>query len=403
MSVSDDDPLYTATLPSKAIASKNKKSSKTPRRKAKATFEEPSASEVDLQPPTKSSRSKSKKLPATEVTEGNEEPKSQATTPKRGRKTKPSSRAKKITTVGSGEESDAPAVPPTKAPHPATKALDEERLADEVPGSGSPDELAITDEQPTPMAPPKPKKIFAIKDTRPKYVVPAVSADRAGSIDRVQPEYSQPNSTTTLNPAAQLLQAKLTPRLDAGENRVDLDTIGVVSKSAAVQTAYLSPGTNDEKPSGGQIGGDIAAPELDSSSKLLLSKSIVARDIPEPTASQVQSAIVTEKEELQEASQETGKVVSDDKSHSPVDTLSLSQQEDAANTTGITTGIFPALAHQPIEKITGCSDELLDMTVEEWIRHEIKLQYEQFNIDGEKVLESFYERAAEMRRMIEAL
>jgi hypothetical protein len=66
-------------------------------------------------------------------------------------------------------------------------------------------------------------------------------------------------------------------------------------------------------------------------------------------------------------------------------------------------GFLPPLALEPLAKLSTTTDEMLDMTVEEWIRHETKVQYEQFKNDGQKALEAFYERAAEMRKMIEAL
>jgi len=43
------------------------------------------------------------------------------------------------------------------------------------------------------------------------------------------------------------------------------------------------------------------------------------------------------------------------------------------------------------------------MTVEEWIRHEISLQYELLKSDGERRIDAFRERAEEVRRRIDAL
>jgi hypothetical protein len=43
------------------------------------------------------------------------------------------------------------------------------------------------------------------------------------------------------------------------------------------------------------------------------------------------------------------------------------------------------------------------MTVEEWIRHEISVQYEQLKSDGERRINAFREKAEEVRRRIDAL
>jgi hypothetical protein len=81
----------------------------------------------------------------------------------------------------------------------------------------------------------------------------------------------------------------------------------------------------------------------------------------------------------------------------------LPPNEDPVTGTDPQAGFLPPLATQPLAKLNTTTDEMLDMTVEEWIRYETKVQYEQFKSDGQKVLEAFYERAAEMRKMIEAL
>lgn len=43
------------------------------------------------------------------------------------------------------------------------------------------------------------------------------------------------------------------------------------------------------------------------------------------------------------------------------------------------------------------------MTVEQWIRYEIGLQYEQMKAEGNRKIASFKERALEVKRKIEAL
>lgn len=64
---------------------------------------------------------------------------------------------------------------------------------------------------------------------------------------------------------------------------------------------------------------------------------------------------------------------------------------------------LPPLALAPIPHIVSLSDSEQDMTVEQWIRHEISVQYEQLKGDGEKRIDAFRERAEEVRKRINAL
>jgi hypothetical protein len=64
---------------------------------------------------------------------------------------------------------------------------------------------------------------------------------------------------------------------------------------------------------------------------------------------------------------------------------------------------LPPLALLPIPHIVSLSETEQDMTVEEWIRNEISLQYEQLKSDGERRIDAFRERAEEVRRRIDAL
>jgi hypothetical protein len=52
---------------------------------------------------------------------------------------------------------------------------------------------------------------------------------------------------------------------------------------------------------------------------------------------------------------------------------------------------------------TQLADEERMMTVEQWIRREIEVQYERLRRDGEMKIRLFKERAEEVRRQIEAL
>lgn len=63
----------------------------------------------------------------------------------------------------------------------------------------------------------------------------------------------------------------------------------------------------------------------------------------------------------------------------------------------------PALATIPMQHVSTLTPEERNMTVEQWIRHEMTLQYEQLKRDGERSIEAFKERAREVRSVIEAL
>ena len=64
---------------------------------------------------------------------------------------------------------------------------------------------------------------------------------------------------------------------------------------------------------------------------------------------------------------------------------------------------LPPLALMPIPHIVSLTNAEQDMTVEQWIRHEISVQYEQLKGDGEKRIDAFRERAQEVRMRIDAL
>jgi hypothetical protein len=54
-----------------------------------------------------------------------------------------------------------------------------------------------------------------------------------------------------------------------------------------------------------------------------------------------------------------------------------------------------------VHKIDSLSKWELDMTVEEWIWHEMEKQYEQFKVDGESTIMMFKKRSAEVKILIE--
>jgi hypothetical protein len=63
----------------------------------------------------------------------------------------------------------------------------------------------------------------------------------------------------------------------------------------------------------------------------------------------------------------------------------------------------PPLSTSPVERMVSVTENVLDMTVEEWIRHEMSLQYGNFKADGETMIGLFKERTTEVRRIIQAL
>ncbi|KAJ3558252.1 hypothetical protein NM688_g1031 [Phlebia brevispora] len=61
----------------------------------------------------------------------------------------------------------------------------------------------------------------------------------------------------------------------------------------------------------------------------------------------------------------------------------------------------PFLSLVPVQMLSSLSEEECNMTIEEFIRREIELQYQQFKEDGERKIALFKEQAAETRRTIE--
>jgi hypothetical protein len=63
----------------------------------------------------------------------------------------------------------------------------------------------------------------------------------------------------------------------------------------------------------------------------------------------------------------------------------------------------PPLSKEPFLNIESLSKAEMDMTVEEWIRYQMGMEYEKFMKDGERELASFKGKAEEVRRAIQAL
>ena len=64
---------------------------------------------------------------------------------------------------------------------------------------------------------------------------------------------------------------------------------------------------------------------------------------------------------------------------------------------------FPALSKLPFTPLENLTDAELDMTVEEWIRYQMGVEFDKFRRDGERELQRWMGRAREARAIIEAL
>ena len=61
----------------------------------------------------------------------------------------------------------------------------------------------------------------------------------------------------------------------------------------------------------------------------------------------------------------------------------------------------PLLSQFPMEKLVSLTEEETDMTLEQYIRREMELQYAQLKADGQRRIEEFKQKAAETRNLIE--
>ena len=77
--------------------------------------------------------------------------------------------------------------------------------------------------------------------------------------------------------------------------------------------------------------------------------------------------------------------------------------------TGLLMSVAIALAHPEqyaltrasLEKLASLTEEEMEMTLEQYVRREMELQYAQLKADGERRIEEFKQKAAETRRLIE--
>ncbi|KAK0489344.1 hypothetical protein IW261DRAFT_1326654 [Armillaria novae-zelandiae] len=64
---------------------------------------------------------------------------------------------------------------------------------------------------------------------------------------------------------------------------------------------------------------------------------------------------------------------------------------------------LPPLALESFVPLENLTEAELSMTVEEWIRYQMGVEYEKFKQDGERELAAFERKAEEVRKAIEAL
>ena len=77
-------------------------------------------------------------------------------------------------------------------------------------------------------------------------------------------------------------------------------------------------------------------------------------------------------------------------------------EPSAPSDSEIPVSIIPLLSVVPLERLTALTEEESAMTIEQYIRREIDVQYQRFKEDGERRITLFKEKAAETRRIIEA-
>jgi hypothetical protein len=65
--------------------------------------------------------------------------------------------------------------------------------------------------------------------------------------------------------------------------------------------------------------------------------------------------------------------------------------------------LIPALSKLPFTPLHALTEAELDMTVEEWIRYQMDVEYDKFRRDGERELQRFRNQAEEVRKAIEGL
>jgi hypothetical protein len=75
-----------------------------------------------------------------------------------------------------------------------------------------------------------------------------------------------------------------------------------------------------------------------------------------------------------------------------------------STSTAVEPPVIPALSKLPsVTSLQSLSEAELDMTVEEWIRYQMDVEYDKFRRDGDRELQRFRNQAEEVRKAIEAL
>ena len=71
--------------------------------------------------------------------------------------------------------------------------------------------------------------------------------------------------------------------------------------------------------------------------------------------------------------------------------------------TAVKPPLIPTLSKLPFTPWNALTEAELDMTVEEWIRYQMEVEYDKFRRDGERELQRFRSQAEEVRKVIEGL
>jgi len=71
--------------------------------------------------------------------------------------------------------------------------------------------------------------------------------------------------------------------------------------------------------------------------------------------------------------------------------------------TAVKPPLIPTLSKLPFTPWNALTEAELDMTVEEWIRYQMDVEYDKFRRDGERELQRFRSQAEEVRKVIEGL
>jgi len=69
-----------------------------------------------------------------------------------------------------------------------------------------------------------------------------------------------------------------------------------------------------------------------------------------------------------------------------------------STSTAVEPPVIPALSKLPFTSLQSLSEAELDMTVEEWIRYQMDVEYDKFRRDGDRELQRFRNQAEEVRK-----